>query len=411
MTKSDLMELKKRFKKEACTIDRMAGCYVDASRNKVVKINQSFLNLPDEEFYKYLDIIKKAMTGKIGNNILELSFPNEEEAAGGRQQFLMGIRADRFAGEELLDRLYDMIIENYHTTDNYLILLFHDCYDIIKRSSDNLKLDESEEVYEYILAAICPVELSKPALGYRADENRIGVRLRDWVVGAPALGFLFPAFDNHGADIHKVDYYVKDAKESHKEFIEGVLGCGAKKTATEQRRTFAAIVKHAFGFDEDKGKEALNDIQEDLQNIVIEESGEVETESTPMPLSTSIMEKVLSRVQIDAEPAEEIRRCVSEEFADETPNVEDVIDTKALAEVTRKKKERELVKEVASLKQQLKVSEEMLNIDEDGESETVLLKVSEDVAERVRSEIIDNQRCIVIPVDEDAVVKVNGVEY
>ena len=52
----DILELKRRFKKEACTITKMCGCYVDANKNKVVELNETFLNLEDEEFYKYLDM-------------------------------------------------------------------------------------------------------------------------------------------------------------------------------------------------------------------------------------------------------------------------------------------------------------------------------------------------------------------
>ena len=66
----DILELKRRFKKEACTITKMCGCYVNANREKVVELNETFLNLEDEEFYKYLDIAKKSLSGTIGNNIL-----------------------------------------------------------------------------------------------------------------------------------------------------------------------------------------------------------------------------------------------------------------------------------------------------------------------------------------------------
>ena len=48
----DILELKRRFKKEACTFTKMCGCYVDANKNKVVELNETFLNLEDEEFYK-----------------------------------------------------------------------------------------------------------------------------------------------------------------------------------------------------------------------------------------------------------------------------------------------------------------------------------------------------------------------
>ena len=86
------------------------------------------------------------------------------------------------------------MIETYDYPGNYLILLFHDAYDVMKKTNDNMQLDESEEVYEYLLCAICPVTLSKAALGYREEENRIGSRIRDWVVGVPDSGFVFPAF-------------------------------------------------------------------------------------------------------------------------------------------------------------------------------------------------------------------------
>ena len=257
MNKKDVMELKKRFKKEACSIDRLAGCYVDAGKNKAIKFNESFLNMDDEEFYKYLEIAKKTLTGTLGNNILELDFPLEEEATGGKQHFLYALRNDGLCSEDLLDRLYDLIIDGYNYVGNYLILVFHDTYDIITKTSDNMKLDESEEVYEYLLVSICPVVLSKAGLGVREDENRIGARIRDWVVGVPDLGFLFPAFDNRSADIHKVDYFIRDAKDSHSEVISDVLGCAPRMTATEQRNTFSAIVKRAFLNDTENGNEAL----------------------------------------------------------------------------------------------------------------------------------------------------------
>ena len=48
MNKKDISELKRRLKKDACTFTRVCGCYVDADRNKVTKIAETFLNLEDE---------------------------------------------------------------------------------------------------------------------------------------------------------------------------------------------------------------------------------------------------------------------------------------------------------------------------------------------------------------------------
>ena len=235
MQRKDLLEIKKRFKKNECTFTRMTGCYVNATKEKVTSFSNVFLNLPDEEYYKYLEIAKKTLSGTIGNQLLELSFPMEEESgAMSKQQFFMGLKASALKDEGLLERFYDLVIDSYDYTGNYLILLFHDAYDVMTKTTDNNALDESEEVFEYLLCAICPVQLSKPGLGYREDENRIGPRIRDWVVSVPDSGFLFPAFTDRSTDIHSLMFYTKDTKAPHAEFMELGLGCGARRTATEQ---------------------------------------------------------------------------------------------------------------------------------------------------------------------------------
>ncbi|MBP9996679.1 MAG: DUF4317 domain-containing protein [Lachnospiraceae bacterium] len=412
MNKKDVLELKKRYKKDACTINRLAGCYVDANKNKVLKLNEDFLNMKEEEFYKFMEIAKKTMAGTIGNNILELDFPMEEENPGGKQQFLYGLRADGLVNEDLLDRLYDLIIDSYQYVGNYLILVYHDTYDIMTRTSDNQKLDESEEVYEYILVAVCPVALSKAGLGYRADENRIGARIRDWVVGVPDIGFLFPAFDNRSADIHKVDYYVRDAKDSHAEFIEDVLGCGPKRTAVEQRKTFQAIVKRAYGADEDAGQEALMNIQESFNARI--DTGEEMTDSqiAAIVLDEVTINEILDENGIEGEQARLIKEVTLEEFADETPCVANLIDAKALNANAKEKEKKELVKEVASLKTELaekkKELEEGISGDE-VKTYDVVVRVKPEKATQIKSTVIDGQKCLVIPMNENENCNVNGV--
>lgn len=191
MNKKEVAEIKRRLKKESCTIQHMCGCYVDAEKNKLVTFSQKFLNLEEDEFYKYLEIAGKALSGPLGNNLLELEFPIDEEAVGGRQQILMALRASKLEDDDLLDTYYDLIIDSYDYVGNYLITLYYDVYDVPLKGTDELAMDESDEVYEYLLCCICPVALSKPGLGYLEGEHRIGARIRDWVVGPTDTAFLF----------------------------------------------------------------------------------------------------------------------------------------------------------------------------------------------------------------------------
>lgn len=412
MNKKEVMEIKRRLKKEACTFTRMCGCYVDAEKNKVVNFGQTFLNLEDEEFYKYLDIAKKVLSGNIGNNLLTLDIPLEEEAAGGRQQFLMGLRESRLKNDDLMDRFYDMVIEHYDYAGNYLILVFHDAYDVMSRTSDQNKLDESEEVYEYLLCAICPVSLSKPGLGYRADENRIGPRIRDWVVCPPDTGFVFPAFNDRTTDIHSLLFYTKDTKEPHTEFMEG-LGCGGKRTATEQKNLFTHIVKHALGEDDENSSEVLLDLQQKMSDYVDEQAVFVD-EETGVILEGEELAKLMSDTGISDDAAATIQEAYTKNFSDQLPEVNQLIDPKSLEANARIREEEELRAQVEELKQQVAYHQSAAAEDENGcddniKTYDVVLRVKPEKVSQIKSQMIDGQKCLVIPMEEHEHAAVNGV--
>lgn len=417
MTKKDILELKKRLNKTDCSITKLCGCYVDGNKNKVLTLSETFLNLDDEEFYKYLDLSRKCLSGSIGNNLLQLEFPTEEEAPGGRQQFLMGLKESGLKNGELLDRFYDLVIEHYDYAGNYLILLFKDAYDIITKTNDGMKLDESEEVYDYLLCAICPVTLSKPGLGYREDENRIGARIRDWVVGAPDTGFIFPAFSDRSGDIHSLIYYIKDVKDSRPAFVENVFGCGSKRTATEQQQVFSSIVKQALAPVRDDSEEVLLQLQESFQEISCPDEDEIYEEQTPIVLTGELVDEVLTEHHIIGEAAEHIKEGISREFESEPPILQNLIDEKALEKNARKKEEQHLRLQVQELQKEL--AEKTFpapGITGDPDEDTlfaercdVILRVRPEKAALIKSEMIDGQKCLIIPVEENEQINLNGV--
>mgnify|MGYP003157063144 FL=1 len=217
MIKQELTELKKLLTPNNCSITRICGCYVDGEKNKKTELKQAFLALPEEEMFKYFEIFRKTLSGTIGKNLLNLDFPLTSEEYGGTQDFLLRLKDSKLKDDVLLDMYYDKIIESYEYVGNYLILVIHDVYDVPGRTRDGIDMeDASDEIYEYILTCICPVALSKPGLSYHAEENTFHNRIRDWVVGMPETGFLFPAFNDRSSDIHSLLYYSKNAEELRK---------------------------------------------------------------------------------------------------------------------------------------------------------------------------------------------------
>ena len=424
MNKKEVLELKRRFKKEAATFTRVCGCYVDGNHNKVCKFGNTFLNLEEDEFYKYLEIANKTLSGTIGNNLLELKFPIEEEEVGGRQHILMALRASKLEDENLLDTFYDLVIDTYDHAGNYLIVLFHDAYDVMSRTSDNNNLDESEEVYEYLICAICPVDLSKPGLGFLEEEHRIGPRVRDWVVGAVDTAFLFPAFNDRSTDIHSTLFYTKNTKEPHSEFMANGLGCGIERTATEQKMAFHSIVRNVLGAEDEHTDDVLLDLQQNLSDMIDEYAETHDDDEDVFLLDKEVVTKLLADSEISEEKAAKIEKSVDEAFGEKPPAAENVIDSKALVQNELRVEKMALEDQVGTLTVQLNEKDEALaertsqliekqeeidNYIAETKTYDVVLRVKPEKASQIKSQVINGQKCLVIPMGEDEHATINGV--
>ena len=405
MNKKEVAELKRRLKKESCTITRMAGCYVNSSKDKVCTFNESFLNLEDEEFHKYLELASKTMSGTIGNNLVELEFPMEAEEIGAPQHALMALKASKLEDENLYDAFFDHIIETYDFVGNYLILLYYDNYDVMVKTSDNRALDESEETYEYIICSICPVILSKPGLGYREDEHRIGARIRDWVVGSTDSGFIFPCFTDRSSDIHSIMMYTKKADNPHKELWEMGLGCASKLTTQEKKNAFTNILTGALGPDKEDTPDIIVDIQSNL-NDYIEEKLETVSDEDEIILDKDAINTILEDAPVSEEKAERIAKKFDEFFQDTPPQAEEILDSKILKNNELRLEKKSLQEKVTDLTNQLKESG---LVDKDGKDNDIVLKVNPDKVEEITTTFLDGKKCIIIPIDDGEKASINGI--
>lgn len=425
MRKKDILELKKRYKKEQCTFTKMCGCYVNGEKHILFNFRETFLNLDDDEYFKYLEIAKKILSGSIGNNLLELNFPLNEDLVNEKQISLMQLKKSALKDDSLLEPFYNSIIENYDYTGNFLILLFHDAYDVITKTKDNLKLDESDEVYEYILCAICPVSLSKPGLRCFEEENKIKARIRDWVVDLPTNGFVFPAFIERSTDVNSVMYYTKNPKEPHPELMENALGCSPKQTATIQKENFKFIIKDTMGADEEKADKIFMDIQETLNNTIEEHNAIYDDpEAEPMVLTDKNIQEVLVNSGIPEEITTKIEKSYIENFSEEPPLAENLVDIKLIKINEQRKKEEHLEKQVEILQEKLEQAKQEIaltneidetstnDLNENNESSNydIVLHVKPEKIPQITSQIIDGQKCMVIPINDDEQTTINGQE-
>lgn len=275
MNKKEISEIKKLFSAENSIISTICGCYVDGDKNKKALMHEALMSLPQDEIHKYLAIFKKALTGALGKNLINMEFADASTEITKQQQMLIDLRDSELKDDSVLESFYDEIIANYNTADNYLILLVYGVYDVPGRTSDGIEMDDaSDEIYRHILCCVCPVKLSKPGLSYNSEQNGFHERVRDWVVDMPAMGFLYPAFNDRSADVNSLLYYSSNAEELKFDFVDTVLGCTLPMTAGGQKETFQAIIQDTLG--DGCEFEVVKEIHEQLTQLIEEKKDEEE---------------------------------------------------------------------------------------------------------------------------------------
>lgn len=373
---TDLLEIRKQFKKETCHIQRMAGVYVayDSGEKKVkCRFNKTFLNLEDDEFYKYLDLAKKSLSGKLGDAILELSFKNSDT-----KKALAGMISSELKDENLIEAMAEKIISDYDYLGNYLILFYYDVYDIPVKTTDKQKLDESEEVFPYIICSICPMTLSKPGLGYRKEDDSIGTLERDWILGLPENAFMYPSFSERSADTDCVTYMTKDKKNPHGQAMFEILGTKEKQTVKEQQTILVEAI--ADYVEPEELKEVADEVQLALAEYV---------EETPNPILNEVsLKEVFEKTEVPKDTASLISSAVADRIciSEEPVNVSNLVDEKAVARIM------------------LEPLMEPSIIDKN----TVHISVSAEKKSDVNIQNIDGVEYVMIPVNEGEKVRLNG---
>lgn len=369
MNKKEISEIKKQFKKDDRIIDKICGCYVDAEKNIVFKTKQAFHSVPEEEAFKYYDIFKHSLSGTLGKNLINMDFPLDSEAQGGTQEFLMKLRESKLDDDDLIDIFYNKIINSFDYPENYYLTLINCVYDIPGKTTDGIDMfDASDEVYNFILFSISPVNLTKAGLGYNYEKNVIEERIRDWVVDLPIRGFLFPSFNDRSTDIHSVLYYTKKPEDLSTLLIENVLGSYIPLTAKVQKDAFNEILATTLGNECDY--DVVMNIHENLNDMIAQNADEPE----PLELTKNEVKKLLSNSGVK----EPMLETFEKEFVEIAGD-----DAKLVAT------------NIASPKK--------FNI----ETPDVVIKVNPDRADLIETRIIEGRQCLVIEVSDH--IEVNGV--
>lgn len=248
MNDKEIGEIRRHLRRDRSNITKIYGCFVNDNKEIITEFSQSTGIMPENEGDKYFALFKRVLSGAIGKNLIDITFKTSQVANSPEHKLLMDLRASKLADDELLHGFFQKIIDSVVMEGNYLILMGCDSYDVPFKGKDDLSdSDKSEEVYAYIVCAICPVKQTKPNLHYVPEEKLFHDGAMNQPVSAPVLGFLFPAFDNRATNIYNALYYTHDIKVSQDALIEALFNTPVPMPAAEQKKCFESLLTTALG--------------------------------------------------------------------------------------------------------------------------------------------------------------------
>ena len=369
MNEKEVAELRRRYRADKTNINYIRGVFVNEKREIISEFNQSLGMLSEEEGNAILTIVKKALSGSIGKNLVDIEFSPQQVLEGEEHKLLTTLRTSAMNDAAALSELYEKIIPAVDIEGNFLIITAFDSFDIFSKGKDG---DESESTssFSYIICAVCPIKTSQYSLTYYLHENKLRNVCEDAVVCAPEMGFIFPAYEDHAANIYKALYYSKNTANNHEGFVTAVFNAELPMPAQEQKETFNTLLAETVA--DECSYDVVETVHAELSSII--DTHKENREEEPLVIGKSTVTDILKSCGVAEPKLEDFKEKYDEAFGENTQlSPGNIIDRKSF---------------------QLKTPD-------------VIVKVDPEKLDVVETRVIDGTKYILIRADND--VEVNGV--
>lgn len=247
MNKKDIAQIRKRLRPDKNSISCISGCYVNNDGDVISTFRLPVINMDKEDIENYLNIFKKVLSGTDGQNLLPIDFSPEQVQDSPEHKVLSGLRDTALREDSLCDFFYEKIRSSFRCPETYVILMLHDRMDVPVHLKDGTVQEDAEtNLFSYILCAVCPVKIQSGGLAYMAEKDLFSTKGADLIVTSPEAGFMFPAFEEGGANIYRALYYTRKTDDIGDELITSVFGETHPVPADTQQQAITEVLEESL---------------------------------------------------------------------------------------------------------------------------------------------------------------------
>ncbi|MBR4628018.1 MAG: DUF4317 domain-containing protein [Ruminococcus sp.] len=371
MNKKETAEIKKNFSDKSgfFIMERILTAFVDAEKNLRCHNVSSCLTMPVAEHDVYDETLKKVLNTNVGKSFVEYEFPNEAYDEGGQQHILYELLRTEMKDEQACEDFLNHIADKLAYEGPYAVITAYCCYTIRKKDKNDEFADGEDELYKYIITAVCPVNTGSDGFIFDSFNNEITKKINTELIisKSPSDGFLYPVFSNRSTDVNHVMYYTKSANKPNISFIEDVLGCTFVMSADNEKASFQNILKSVVGDDLDYM--LIKTVNEKIQEVV--EDNKDDTEKAVIDNNT--IRDILADIGVPEERVKMVEPVYEKVCGTAPLTAANLVETKTVLA-----------------------------------SPGITVNIKPSAADKVRTSVVDGRRCLLIDID-DPTIEINGL--
>ena len=112
MNQKELNELRRRWKPDKNAINRIYGCFVNSNKEIITDLDESLGMMTQEEAEKYLSLLKKALSGALGKNLIDIVFSTQQVMTGEEHRMLMELRTSGAKDARVRQAFYQKVSQS-----------------------------------------------------------------------------------------------------------------------------------------------------------------------------------------------------------------------------------------------------------------------------------------------------------
>lgn len=370
MNKKETAEIKKNFSDKSgfFIMEKILTAFIDADKNLCYHNINSCLTMSVEEHDVYDETLKKVLNTNVGKSFMEYEFPNEAYDEGQPQDILYTLLKSELKDDEAAESFLHHIANNIVYEGPFAVVTAYCSYTVkTKDKNDEFSIDAEDEIYRYLLTAICPVHTGSDGFAFDSFNNEITKKAQHGAYYKQgSLGWLpLPRFQQPQ---HRCEpCHVLSAGKPNISIVEDVLGCTFVMSAENEKASFQNILKSIVGDDLDYM--LIKTVNEKIQDVV--EENKNETDKTV--IDNTRLKTILEDSGVPEERLQLLDPVYEKTCGAAPLTASNLVETKTVLT-----------------------------------SPGITVNIKPSAADKVRTSVVDGRRCLLIDID-DPTIEINGL--